>query len=69
MEGQEIQRNLFREPREEDRVKDLLKEIFRTIERTWGFDLIKDAFEIWCIEREMEEDFQKEAFDESESDF
>jgi len=39
------------------------------VERMWSFDLVKDTFEIWCIEREMEEEFQREALNESEDDF
>ncbi len=64
-----VKRDLFqREPTEEDRVKDFLKNFFSMIERLWSFDLVKDTFEIWCIEREMEEDFQNEAIREEERD-
>ncbi len=57
------------EVNEEDCIKHFLKGLFSMIERTWSFDLLRDTFEIWCIEREMEEEFQDEGIREERDDF
>lgn len=65
------QGNLFRKPCEEDRVKDLLKNLFAVIDRTWSFKLIEEAYSEYQIEKELEREMEREASMEieGESDF
>ncbi len=62
---QGTQRNLFeKEPTEEDQVKDFLKMIFRACEKVYSSEVVKEAFNEWEIQKEIEEEFERAAEEE-----
>ncbi len=49
---------------EEDRVKELLKDIFSTIERKWGPEVIRDAYQEFEYQKEFDEEMKRRSIDD-----